>query len=140
MLRQMSEAEAAEVLRRNRVARLGCVVGGYPYVVPVGYLYDGRSAYSHSLPGQKIAALRADPRACLQVDEIEGDWDWRSVLAFGDYQEIAGEEERAHVLNGLLASFPRLTPVESVISQGSDTPRVIVYRIRIRGISGVVEK
>ena len=140
MLQQMSEREAAEVLGRNRVARLGCVVGGYPYVVPVGYIYDGRNAYSHSLPGQKITALRKDPRACLQVDEIEDDWNWRSVLAFGDYEEITGEEERAHILNDLLATFPQLTPVESVISQGADAPRVIVFRVRVRGISGVVER
>jgi uncharacterized protein len=140
MLRQMSEAEAAELLRRNREGRLGCVFGGYPYVVPVGYIFDGKSIYSHSLPGRKITALRADPRACLQVDEIEGDWNWRSVLAFGDYQEITSEEERGHILNDLLAGFPRLTPVESVISQGSDTPRVIVFRLRVVGISGVVER
>lgn len=140
MLQQMSEAEAAEVLGRNRVARLGCVVGGYPYVVPVGYIFDGKSAYSHSLPGRKITALRADPRACLQVDEIEDEWNWRSVLAFGDFQEITGEEERAHILNDLLAAFPRLTPVESVMAQGSDTPRVIVFRIRVNGITGVVER
>ena len=140
MLQQMSAAEAAEVLRRNRIARLGCVVGGYPYVVPVGYIFDGKSAYSHSLPGQKITALRADPRACLQVDEIEDDWNWRSVLAFGDYEEITGEEERAHILNDLLATFPQLTPVESVISRGADPPKVIVFRIRIRGVSGVVER
>ena len=140
MIRQMSEAEAAEVLGRNRVARLGCVVGGYPYIVPVNYIFEGRSAYSHSLPGRKITALRADPRACLQVDEIEGDWNWRSVLAFGDYEEIAGEEERAHILNDLLATFPRLTPVESMISQGSEVPRVIVFRIRIGGITGVAER
>ena len=140
MLQQLSAAEAAEVLGRNRIARLGCVVGGYPYVVPVGYIFDGRNAYSHSLPGRKITALRKDPRACLQVDEIEDEWRWRSVMAFGDFEEISGEAERAHILNDLLATFPQLTPVESVISQGADTPRVIVFRIRINGISGVVER
>jgi len=65
------------VVRRRRFA-VGiplthrCIAAGWPYVVPVNYFFDGKDIYIHSLPGKKLDALRANPRACLQVDEITG--------------------------------------------------------------------
>ena len=88
--------------------------------------------------GQKIYALRADPRACLQVDEVIDDYHWRSAIAFGRYEEITQEADRARVLRGLMERFPHFTPVESVpVHNGQSS--VIVFRVRIKEVSGVSE-
>ena len=139
MIKTLSTDEAHELLRESRLARLGCVIDGEPYVVPVNYYLDGDCAYIHSLPGRKVEALRANPRACLQVDDIKDEVGWRSVLAYGTYEEIKGREERARVLNALYERFPLLTPVESAIACDASPPAIIVFRLRLDSINGIQE-
>ena len=139
MIRDLGADKSREVLRRGTVARLACVAGNEPYVVPVNYVFDGESVLVHSLPGRKIDAMRANPRVCLQVDEIEDDLGWKSVLAFGNYEEITNAGERGRAMNHLLSRFPKLTPVESYMAGGTGTPAPIVFRIRVDKISGLCE-
>ena len=138
-MRALLEEEARELLSTCRVGRLGCVDNGEPYVVPINYVFEDGSVYSHSLPGRKIEALRANPRACLQVDEIENDFDWRSVIAYGNFEEIRVPSDRRSILSKLLARFPLLTPVESLMAQDAGAPDSVVFRIRIDRITGVAE-
>ena len=138
-MRELLEEEALELLSAVRIGRLGCIDNGEPYVVPINYVFEDGLIYSHSLPGRKIDALRAHPRACLQVDEIEDDFNWRSVLAYGDFEEIRSPTDRRTVLNKLLSRFPQLTPVESVMARDASAPDSIVFRIRVDRITGVSE-
>jgi uncharacterized protein len=140
MFIRLSEKESLMRLQAGRVARLGCIVEGGPYIIPVNYYFEDGCAYSHSLPGLKISALRANPRACLQVDEVESDLDWRSVLAFGSYEEITLPSERKSILGKLLSRFPLLTPVESAIATDAGPPPIVVFRIRIDRVTGVSER
>jgi nitroimidazol reductase NimA-like FMN-containing flavoprotein (pyridoxamine 5'-phosphate oxidase superfamily) len=138
-MRALLEEEARELLSTCKVGRLGCVDNGEPYVVPINYVFEDGSVYSHSLPGRKIEALRANPRACLQVDEIENDFDWRSVIAYGNFEEIRVPSDRRSILSKLLARFPLLTPVESLMAQDAGAPDSVVFRIHIDRITGVAE-
>ena len=140
MMKTLSDDEARGLFQHTRVARLGCIVNGEPYVVPINcHIHDGY-LYSHSLPGLKISALRDNPQACLQVDEIESDLRWRSAIAFGKFEEITKPNERAYVLNELLRRFPLLTPVESAIAADGTASEVIVFRIKIERLTGVSEE
>ena len=139
MITHLTADEARALLASRRVGRLGCIYEGGPYVVPINYVLDGESIYTHSLPGQKIEALRANPKACLQVDEIIDSYHWRSAIAFGNYEEIIKADERARAVRALQARFPNLTPVESVpVHDGQSS--VVVFAIRIQTISGAGEK
>ncbi len=140
MIAKLSEEEAQELLQRNELGRLGCIADDRPYVVPVNYLYDGDSVYIHSLPGRKIAALRRHPQACLQVDEIERERSWRSVIAFGRYEEIGDEQRRAYYLKQLLRRFPHLTPVESRLVINAGPVEVILFAIHIEEVTGLKEE
>lgn len=139
MIKNLSEEQSREVLRRERVARLGCIADGFPYVVPVNYIFDSEFAFVHSLPGRKVTAMRENPRVCLQVDEIEDDWSWKSVLALGTYEEITSPIEGSCAMGKLLARFPQLTPVESVIAADAGAPTPIIFRIRIESVTGISE-
>jgi nitroimidazol reductase NimA-like FMN-containing flavoprotein (pyridoxamine 5'-phosphate oxidase superfamily) len=140
MLVRLSEDESDSMLKAAGVARLGCIVDGGPYIVPINYYFENGCAYSHSLPGLKISALRENPRACLQVDDIESDLRWRSVLAFGKFEEIASASERGNILGKILNRFPILTPVEIAITRDAGPPSIIVFRIRIDKMTGVGEE
>ena len=139
MMKMLSNEDARQLFQAARVVRLGCVVNGEPYVVPINCHLEGDALYSHSLSGLKIAGLRENPRACVQVDQIESDLRWRSAIAFGKYEEITKPNERANVLSTLLRKFPMLTPVESAIAVDGCSPEVIVFRINIERLSGVSE-
>jgi nitroimidazol reductase NimA-like FMN-containing flavoprotein (pyridoxamine 5'-phosphate oxidase superfamily) len=136
----MDETEARDLIAAGKIGRLGCVHNGEPYVVPINYVFEDMSIYSHSLPGLKIEALRAHPRACLQLDEIQDDFSWRSVIAYGNFEEIRVPSDRRSILSKLLARFPLLTPVESVMAQDAAAPDSIVFRIIVDRITGVEEQ
>lgn len=139
MMKMLTKEESRRLFETARVARLGCLVSGEPYVIPISCHLEGEYLYSHSLPGMKIKALREYPRACVQVDEIESDLRWRSAIAFGKFEEIIKSNERAEVLTKLLRKFPLLTPVESAIAVDGAPPEVIVFRISIERLTGVSE-
>jgi nitroimidazol reductase NimA-like FMN-containing flavoprotein (pyridoxamine 5'-phosphate oxidase superfamily) len=138
-MRTLVEDEAKALLSTAKIGRLGCIDNGEPYVVPINYVFTDGTIYSHSLPGRKLEALRANPRTCLQVDDIQDDFNWRSVIAYGHFEELRVPAERKSVLAKLLSRFPSLTPVESAIVADSSAPNSVVFRIRVDRITGVSE-
>lgn len=136
-LGKLSGDEARRILRDGKLGRLGCIADGEPYVVPINYIFDGENIYIHSLGGRKIDALRANPRACLQVDEIEDAYHWRSVIAYGNYEEITDEQMRERTLAEIFRRMPHLTPVESKMAKGMS--QAIVFRLKVDLITGVGE-
>ena len=139
MITKMSEEEARALLRAGRLGRLGCVAEGYPYVVPINYAFNGEFVFSHSLPGRKIDAMRAFPRVCLQVDEVQGETRWKSALAFGTFEELDDGAERGRAMGLLLSLFPQLTPVESLMAGDANAPSPLAFRIRVERVTGLCE-
>lgn len=137
MINKLKDDEARDLLTEERLARLGCISDGEPYVVPVNYIYDGECAIVHSLPGRKVIAMRLNPRVCLQVDRIENDFGWKSVIAFGNYEEVTNAAGRSRALDQLLKRFPQLTPVETLIAEDAMAPAPIVFRVRIDRLTGI---
>jgi hypothetical protein len=139
MMKTISQEQARALLAEKSVGRLGCVSEGEPYVVPVSYILEGDFLYIHSLMGKKIRALRSQPRACLQVDDIRDAYHWRSVIATGHYEEVWDSRQRVRILDELYSHFPNLTPVEDVpVHDGQSS--IIVFRIRVDHITGVAEE
>lgn len=68
---QLSEAESIEILRKltsGTLALLGD--GGYPYAVPISYVYaDGRLYFHSAKEGHKVDAIRGSDRASFCVIE-----------------------------------------------------------------------
>ena len=139
MTKVLTELEAIDVIKAGKIGRLGCLDREGPYVVPINYLIEGNAIYSHSLPGKKIAAMRADPRVCLQVDHIQDDLHWSSAIAFGTFEEIRNPQGRRTVISKLLSGFPKMTPVESFIVQDAASLDSIVFQINIERVTGVQE-
>jgi nitroimidazol reductase NimA-like FMN-containing flavoprotein (pyridoxamine 5'-phosphate oxidase superfamily) len=50
---------------------------------------DGESyLYGFTTPGQKVQWMRANPRVCVEWDDVKGHDQWSSVVAFGRYEEL----------------------------------------------------
>jgi nitroimidazol reductase NimA-like FMN-containing flavoprotein (pyridoxamine 5'-phosphate oxidase superfamily) len=87
-IRNLDTAECHEVLAGHRYAHLACVQGERPYLVPIYYAYSDKAIYAFSMPGKKIAWMRANPLVALLVEEREGARGWQSVIAEGRYEEL----------------------------------------------------
>jgi nitroimidazol reductase NimA-like FMN-containing flavoprotein (pyridoxamine 5'-phosphate oxidase superfamily) len=103
IINQMTEPECRELLQRAQIGRLACALDNQPYVVPVYFAYEAEYMYIHSTLGQKIEWMRANPKVCIQVDEISNESKWASVVVNGFYQELpepryAVEREHARKL------------------------------------------
>src|SRR5262245_46768105 len=134
---KLGNKDALAILREGTLGRLGCIAAGWPYVVPVNYYFDGENIYIHTLPGKKLDALRANPRVCLQVDEIKDSFNWRSVIAYGAFEEISNEETQENILTKLYSRLPHMTPVESRLVEGSKG--TVVIRIKVEEVTGMAE-
>jgi len=110
MINALQPAEIASVLQRHHVGRLACVVDGEPYLVPITYTYRDGVIYGHTLPGQKLKAMRAAPRVAFEIDEQWETDTWRSVVVRGVVFRIRPTETTGRVVQRS-ARFHRLDDV-----------------------------
>jgi nitroimidazol reductase NimA-like FMN-containing flavoprotein (pyridoxamine 5'-phosphate oxidase superfamily) len=146
----MNDEQIEQVLRRELVGRVACHAQGRTYVVPVIYAYDGGSIYGHSNDGMKIRMLRANPEVCFEVDHVESITNWQSVILWGRFQELEGEQatraeqllvERIKplLLDRVKRSLYRLGDGED--AQGPMVEqRAVVYRIAVAERTGRCEQ
>jgi uncharacterized protein len=149
MLGSLSTSEIEDLLYQCNLGRIGCSYHGKIYVVPVNYIYDGRSVIAHSVEGLKIRMMRSNPSVCFEIDEVQNNKNWKSVIAQGTYQEIIGERERYDAMKlfvdkmlklkvSTTAHPPELQPERLHSLHGSVKP--VIYRIILSEKTGRYEK
>ncbi|MCI8514523.1 MAG: pyridoxamine 5'-phosphate oxidase family protein [Lachnospiraceae bacterium] len=142
---QMSKEKTEAVLARNTNGVLN-VSGedGYPYGVPVSFVYQDGNLYFHSAPeGHKIDAIRKNPNVSFTVvDEdtvVSAEYTtyFRSVIVFGQAEIVTETDERQRAFTGLIEKYSRDESDESkadVIGRSGDKARII--RIRPTHVTG----
>ena len=148
MLGELDDIQIDHILNSQYVGRIGCRSGKDVYVVPITYAYDGTYIYSFSKVGTKIKIMRKNPRVCFQVDAIDNMANWRSVLVWGEYEELASESERKKAAKIISGKLDPITTSETLVPKRQTMApqivekqkRTISYRIRIRSKSGRYEK
>lgn len=96
----LSKDEAEEILRRNTSGVLSVLDGdGYPYAVPLSYVYTDGKIYFHSAKsGRKVdAVLRYKKASFCVIDEDDVQPEkyttfYKSVIAFGRAEIVEGGE------------------------------------------------
>lgn len=138
MLGTLTESEIESVLRESFVARIGCHAGGRTYVVPVAYAYDDGGIITHSIDGMKLQMMRANPSVCVEIEQVESLLEWKSVVAWGTFEELDGDAAQrgmALIYERLLPLLPAgpahgVHPIEEMLARGT------VYKIRFVERSG----
>lgn len=98
MINRLTPEEVENVLKENKLGRIGCGHGNEIYIVPTHYVYDGRDIIAHSFEGKKIDLMRRNPEVCFEVDEVKDFSNWKSVIVWGMYQEFTRERDRYYAL------------------------------------------
>ena len=110
---QLSQAECVEILKKNTSGVLAVYGdGGYPYAVPLSYVYEGGVLYIHcAKTGHKIDAIKA----CDKVSFCVIDQDlvvpetytthFRSVILFGRARILDEEQEIRNAIEQLAIKY-----------------------------------
>lgn len=141
MLGTLTRSQIDAVLHASTIGRIGVSADGKTYVVPVTYVYDGDSVYGHSVLGQKIEMMRKAPNVCFEVDDISDMANWKSVIAYGRYEELTGDLATA-AAKLIAARLGPLTTSETAgpAGHGRGKGPNISYRIRLSERSGRYER
>jgi nitroimidazol reductase NimA-like FMN-containing flavoprotein (pyridoxamine 5'-phosphate oxidase superfamily) len=117
--RQMPDEKAREFLHRQTTAHVGTVdANGWPYVVPLVYIYEGGEyLYLHTgaHQGHFLTNVQHNPRICVEVSEIgplhrgkrfacDSALVYTSVIVYGSVRILAHDrEKKSWFLDRLLA-------------------------------------
>ena len=139
---EMTTQECTAFLTRATVARLGCALDNQPYVVPIHFTMDGAYVYVFSTSGQKVKWMRANPKVCVQTDEIKSESEWVSVIVNGEYQELPEPQysaERQHAISLLAKRYHWWLNAlgERQMRVGDRSIEPLFFRIRIESMSGL---
>lgn len=118
--RLMPEEEVQEFLRSHKVAHVGTVdVRGWPYVVPLVYMYEGGDIlYLHTgdHQGHFLTNVQRNPRICVEVGEMgpvhrgkpyacNSALVYSSVIVFGGVRIIDDREKKAWFFDRLMEKY-----------------------------------
>lgn len=111
--------ELIEIMKRCQWCHLAMVDSdGNPYVVPMNFGFKDGILFMHGArTGKKISALEKNPYVCVnfstdhllryQNEEVACSWSmkYRSVLAYGKAEFIAGDEDKIIALDIIMAQY-----------------------------------
>jgi len=142
MMNEITEKECRAVLARANEGRLGCSLNDQPYVVPVYFAYEDDYIYIFSTFGKKIEWMRANPKVCVEVEEVASQSQWVTVVANGRYQELpdpqfAAERARARKLLEKHHHWWLNALAERRMTTGDQSVEPLFFRIHVDSMTGV---
>jgi len=142
IIKEMTQQEIRELLERATIGRLACAKDGQPYVIPLTFAYHAVFLYSFTTAGRKVDYMRANPRVCVEFDEISATNNWQSVIVTGLFEELTKEPEHidsrytAHMLLNKSAEWWQPAYVKTVIREQERALEPVYFRISILETTG----
>ena len=142
VINEMNEKECNGFLASASLGRLGCSLDNQPYVVPIYFAYEPGYIYVLSTFGRKVEWMRANPKVCVEVDEIENPSQWTSVIVNGRYQELpepqyTDEREHARKLLEKHYLWWQNALGERQLRMGDELIDPLFFRIQIDSMTGL---
>jgi hypothetical protein len=135
--RELSAKEATAVLRRNHVGRMAFAFRRRVDIVPIHYVYSGGWVYGRTSLGPKLLTLKHNQWVALEVDEIDGLFDWRSVVLHGGLYLLDADGPPRELAARRRAIRLLRTLVPETLRASDPVPfRDILFRIHVDELSG----
>jgi nitroimidazol reductase NimA-like FMN-containing flavoprotein (pyridoxamine 5'-phosphate oxidase superfamily) len=145
----MSETDSREFLRAQTVAHVATVdAAGWPYVVPLIYIYEGSDRlYLHTGDhrGHFLRNVQHEPRICVEVAEIglvhrgqpfacNSALVFTSVVVFGTVRTLEDRAKKSWFFDRILAKYGQpdwtFTPGYPLLD------RIILYEQQMETVTG----
>ncbi|MDP2892975.1 MAG: pyridoxamine 5'-phosphate oxidase family protein [Sulfurimonas sp.] len=115
----LTEEQIDALLERAEVGRLGTFSqDGYPYIVPMHFVYFNQKIYMHGLPvGKKIDNIKFNCNVCFEIDEMlsllykdvqnpcDVNTEFNSIVAQGQASIIEDFDEKQAALLKVIEKF-----------------------------------
>ena len=141
---RLSEKTCQDILKKRTSGVLAVLGdGGYPYAVPLSYVYDGENIFFHcALDGHKLDAIKRDDRVSFCVidrDDVQPQTfttHFASVIVFGRVSILQDTAAKRMALVKLAAHYSPEQGESSTKEINRLFDRVCILELRIEHISG----
>jgi hypothetical protein len=145
--RELKNDEVIEILKNNEYGVISTVrPNGYPYGVPISYVYINDSIYFHcAIEGHKLDNIKNNDKVsfcvvgktCVLPDKFSTEYE--SVIIFGRANEVFDDEKNTALIEILNKYSPDyIEQGKEYIQKASKVTKVI--RINIEHISGKAKR
>jgi nitroimidazol reductase NimA-like FMN-containing flavoprotein (pyridoxamine 5'-phosphate oxidase superfamily) len=135
--RELDRQECEALLARNQVGRIAFAFHDRVDIQAIHYVHHGDWLYVRTAPGAKIMTIAHNHWVAFEVDEIDGTFDWRSVVVRGSVYVLDPEgtkqDQRAYLE---AAELLRMVIPETLRSHDPVPFRYMLLRIHIDEITG----
>jgi hypothetical protein len=135
--RVLTKAECEAMLARHHVGRLAYTFHDRVDVQPIGYVYSRGALVFRTAPGSKLQTLAQYPWVALEIDEVEGPFDWRSVVVYGTAYVLhaKGSDAEVRAYRAAVSSLRRLVP--GTFRKSDPVPfRSVVVKLYVDRVAG----
>lgn len=133
----LTDAECAELLARSHVGRLAFRTATGVDIQPIGYAAGKDWLYMRSASGAKLEAVAHNPHVAFEVDEVEGPFDWRSVVAHGTIYLFSADGPPLEASQFRTAVEALRTFIPNTLSATDSVPeRQTVYGLHVDRMEG----
>jgi nitroimidazol reductase NimA-like FMN-containing flavoprotein (pyridoxamine 5'-phosphate oxidase superfamily) len=134
--RHMDANEVENLVREQRIVRVGFSANGKTYIVPLCYVWlDGEIQLMTSL-GQKTEMAAANGRVAFQIDDFPetGLTGWASVIGEGDWNVVQDKDSIGRIAGAVMTRFTELA--DWAKSHPPAGPPMAFVRIKPRWMTG----
>lgn len=87
----LTTEECKALLARSRIGRIAYILANRADIEPIAHVFDHGWLFGRTSPGTKLKALAHRPWVAFEVDEVEGQFDWESVVVHGSFHILESE-------------------------------------------------
>lgn len=129
--------ECIEFLESHHIGRVAFLLAGQVDIEPVSYVARGKWIFMRSAYGAKLEAFARHPYVAFEVDEVDGPFDWRSVVAHGTIYMLPehGAPIEQQEFDRAVRELRRIMP-DALTAADPVPERVFVYGMHIDRLSG----
>ena len=139
-LPELSGEEMLEMLKTERVGRIGLNDEPQPYVVPTDFAYYDDAIYIHSpRGGRKTALALRGGHVCFEVDHFNDNvTEYRSIIIRGPIREVKDDAEISRAMR-ILAEKSKASGNNAPHPHGAARPSsgISIFKIDIKEMTGI---
>jgi nitroimidazol reductase NimA-like FMN-containing flavoprotein (pyridoxamine 5'-phosphate oxidase superfamily) len=135
--RDLSREKSIEILARNHIGRLAFSFHDAVDIRPISYVYDDGWIFGRTSPSEKLTTLKHNQWVAFEVDEIQGPFDWVSVIARGSFYNTDpwGSTSDIEFHQRAMTQIQRLNPA-AFSAEDPTGFRTEVFAIHVDSVSG----
>ncbi len=137
VFRKLGQRECERILKRNHVGRMAFALRSRVEIEPLGYVKVGAWLFGRTSPGTKLQVIGHQPWVAFEVDEVEGVFDWQSVVVHGVCRQLhdEGTSLDRRTYRRALAAVRKVIP-ETFTETDPAPHRSVVFGIHIDSVTG----